>query len=364
MLNQIVSIQFLRFVAAFMVVVHHAQIALVHHGLADDELSRAARWTDAGAAGVHIFFVISGFIMVLTTQGDWRGPAAARAFLARRIVRIYPFYIVCCAVYLAAFAAMGMPNQLPVSDLLLALALAPGYSEGIIGPGWTLSFEIYFYVCFAVGLLFAGRRGLIAVTITFLVCVAMGMIAKFEHPALNVLTNTLLLEFLAGAWIAVAVLGSKPVDARLPMLLVVFAIVAFVAPLAFDCSKIPTVVLWGVPSAMLILGLSAQERWHGAPRWMRSFAFLGDASYALYLMHILMLDLTLALVKALGGGPEHGIIWGAAGVAASVVASLAAHDRIERPLQKYLRRRLFPDRQGVSPADPTLRSRYAPGGTA
>ncbi len=191
--NHVVSIQFLRFLAAFMVVVHHAQIALVHHDLADDVVSRSARWTDMGAAGVHIFFVISGFIMVLTTEVTARGAGVARAFLARRFVRIYPFYILCCVLYLALFALVGTPNQLAFPDLMLALALAPGKSAGIIGPGWTLSYEIYFYACFAAGLLLAGRRGLIAVTIFFVFCIAIGTIMRFEQPWLQVLTNPLLL---------------------------------------------------------------------------------------------------------------------------------------------------------------------------
>lgn len=339
----VVCIQFLRFLAAFMVVVHHAQIALVHHDLADDVVSRSVRWTDMGAAGVHIFFVISGFIMVLTTEATARGAGVARAFLARRFVRIYPFYILCCVLYLSVFALVGTPSQVAFPDLILALALAPGYSAGIIGPGWTLAYEVYFYACFAAGLLLAGRRGLVAVTFFFVFCISIGMILRFEQSWLQVLTNLLLLEFLTGAWIAVLVLGPADVPERTIAPLIVVSLLLFLSSAAFDSSRIPTVLLWGVPSALLVLALAAQEIRRGAPRWMSAFTALGDASYALYLLHVLLLDIALLSIKALGGTAEHAIAWGAIGVGVSIIVALAAHRFVERPMLHGLRSRVLPE---------------------
>lgn len=340
--KQVLSIQFLRFVAAFMVVVHHAQIALVDHGLAGPAIANAAHMTDLGAAGVHVFFVISGFIMVLTTHAAEPGSATAWEFLVRRFLRIYPFYILCCLLYLVIFALLGNPNTLSFPELMLAMALVPGHSYGIIGPGWTLAYEIYFYICFAVGLLLAGRRGLLAVSVYFIICVFLGTIAGIEQSWLAILTNPLLFEFLLGAWIAMLVLRPEPLNPKIATPMAAVALVAFFSAIAFDYTKIPTVILWGVPAALLVMALTTMERVDGIPEWMKAFKFSGDASYALYLLHILILDIVLVAAKSLGAGPGLGAVWWILGVLISIAVSFAAHAYLEKPLQNLLKVRVLP----------------------
>lgn len=340
--NQVLSIQFLRFVAAFMVVVHHAQIALVDQNLAGPAIANASHVTDLGAAGVHVFFVISGFIMVLTTYSADPGRSTAWEFLVRRFLRIYPFYILCCLLYLAIFALIGEPSTLSFSSLMLAFGLTPGYSYLVIGPGWTLAYEIYFYICFAAGLLLAGRNGLILVTLFFLACIAAGSIANFEQEWFRILTNPLLLEFLMGAWIARLVLRPEPVNPRIATPMAAVALVLFFSAIAFDYTKVPTLILWGVPSALLIMALTAKERVDGIPEWMKAFKFSGDASYSLYLLHIIVLDVVLLSVRTLGGGASLGWLWWAIGVLVSIAVSFAAHAYLEKPLQQLLKNRVLP----------------------
>lgn len=333
-----ISIQFLRFLAALMVVCHHTQIALMHHGLGSDAIAAVSRWTDMGAAGVHLFFVISGFIMVLTTEGGARGQAAGFEFLVRRLIRIYPFYILCCGVYLVAFAAMGQSHQATLAEFALSLLLVPGHATRIIGPGWTLAYEVYFYLCFAAGLLLSGRKGLVVLTVVFLVCGAIGAIARFRHPILDVMTNLLLVEFLLGAWIAIAVLGRRSIDKCITVAALAGSISIVLIALLWDL-WVPTVLLWGVPSALLIFALAAQEKRGSAPGWMKRYRSFGDASYALYLVHILVLDLTLIIIKSWGGGSDLGPVWAIVGVATSVGVAMLAHGAIEKPLQDILRSR-------------------------
>src|SRR4051812_5993274 len=109
----IISIQVLRFVAAFMVVLFHSHVALVRSlpGHVSDYVDHAF---EVGASGVHIFFVISGFVMVYTSI---RSNLTCGSFLKRRLIRIYPIYWVIFAAYLAAHQLLGTPYHISLSQL-------------------------------------------------------------------------------------------------------------------------------------------------------------------------------------------------------------------------------------------------------
>jgi exopolysaccharide production protein ExoZ len=133
------SIQFLRFIAAFLVALSHAEYISRNHW---PRMPMGSYLFGFGACGVHIFFVISGFVMVYATFARSRAGIPASKFVWRRFVRIFPIYWIYAAVYLAA------GHQISLRDTIGSLLLLPGYSSLIIGQGWTLSFELYFYICF------------------------------------------------------------------------------------------------------------------------------------------------------------------------------------------------------------------------
>lgn len=142
--SELYGIQLLRGLAATAVVVHHA---LEQSNGAIGRFS--PDWlTTVGAAGVDIFFVISGFVMFYVSFGPGRSPPTAGDFLFRRATRIYPFYWLCCIAMLI-ISAMGFlaSHRYDANTILTSLALLPG--RKIIGVSWTLVFEIYFYLIFA-----------------------------------------------------------------------------------------------------------------------------------------------------------------------------------------------------------------------
>ena len=88
--HSIDGLQYLRAVAALMVVFHHARWLFP----ADCILNTAA-WSEFGSRGVDIFFVISGFVMAYSTRSfDPAGsrPAQAADFLVKRLIRVVPLY--------------------------------------------------------------------------------------------------------------------------------------------------------------------------------------------------------------------------------------------------------------------------------
>lgn len=259
-----------------------------------------------GASGVHIFFVISGFIMVYTSFEKNDENFDSEKFLIRRFIRIYPIFWLYAAVYiLSHYIVLGGYN-LSILDILRSLLLLPGYSPLIIGPAWTLSFEIYFYICFAVFMTLGLLRGLLIMTLFFLASIAMGSEFHSDNIGIHLVTDSLLMEFLLGAWIAYFFVSEIRLSAAVSNALMLIALIIFLVGLAFGYRSVPSALSWGVPSALLIAGAVFKERGGTLPNIIRKISFLGDSSYSLYLIHILMIDAFLNAYLAIVPSPKVG----------------------------------------------------------
>lgn len=139
---RLAGIQGLRFVAALMVVVYHANIFVdnVFPRPADDPIML---FSLIGAAGVPVFFTISGFIMFHTSGTMFGRPGASADFLKRRLLRVYPIYWVVLPLYLLNLAWSG--SDIP-AGLVWVFLPVPGYADTVISPAWTLVYELYFYI--------------------------------------------------------------------------------------------------------------------------------------------------------------------------------------------------------------------------
>src|SRR3569623_79790 len=168
------GLQILRFFAAFAVLLEHVVHEALSFGIADPAL-HALEAFDFGV-GVDVFFVISGFIMYYISAGEFGRPGAQSRFLPRRIIRLVPLYWLFTLAMLAAM--LLVPGQLAhtVLDPLHILASfvfvpwldSTGLAHPILGLGWTLNYEMYFYVLFSFALLLPRRIGLLALTALFL----------------------------------------------------------------------------------------------------------------------------------------------------------------------------------------------------
>jgi exopolysaccharide production protein ExoZ len=298
----VISIQFLRFIAAALVVFDHAIGGINQHfpGSVSNALLENAFF---GASGVHIFFVISGFVMVYTSFYN-KDPNAfsPAAFLSRRAIRIYPIYILCCALYIYFDHSFLHAPLLPVVELVRSILLVPGDSAKIIGPGWTLAFEVYFYFCFSIAMILGLKRGMWALTFFFLASLALRLFVDTSVQYIHILTNPLLLEFLLGAWLGYAIVSKIHIGKVGALVLVALAIVWFMSGILFGLKRLPAVLMWGGPSAMLVAGAVFAEGNRQIPSLIRKLSFLGDSSYSLYLMHVLLID--IAIVLALNFSPS------------------------------------------------------------
>jgi exopolysaccharide production protein ExoZ len=338
------NIQMLRFAAATLVVIAHA-VDLAGTRLGLGTALAGGTLEDFGAVGVDLFFVVSGFIIATTTEGR-AGAAAAGAFLRRRFRRVAPIYWLLSLPILVGMARGGtLTGEAAVATFLFWPFSGLEMTFPALGPGWTLCFEILFYLGF--GLAIAGGRragwGLAAAAIAAVVA---GL--AIAAPALRFLGSPMVLEFLIGVAIA---RGWRRLPPAAGPALVGAAAVGFGLWLLFGLGDIEgeralndpgvglaRVALWGAPAGLLVLGLVRMERpGRAAGPARRALIFMGDASYAVYLTHVLV-------IRALGRLFESAAVAapGNAVVALTVVLSLAAgavtHVCVEKPLLRWMTR--------------------------
>ncbi|SIN60368.1 Peptidoglycan/LPS O-acetylase OafA/YrhL, contains acyltransferase and SGNH-hydrolase domains [Parasphingorhabdus marina DSM 22363] len=292
--SKIQSIQFLRFVAATLVVLFHAHLAISTSLSPESAIDADLYLFGFGAVGVHIFFVISGYIMVLTNSRPDR-PFSARQFYKKRLIRIYPIYWLIAALYLVINTVMGSPYEFTAYELLSSLLLLPDNAPLIIGPAWTLAYEMYFYLIFGIAMIFGLLRGLILLSLFFTISMALGLFVRPENAFTGLMTNSLLAEFLIGAWIAWVTLRVK-FPGWLGYLSVAGSVILYAGGIVIGYESLPSALIWGVPSAMLVFGAVVLER-HVQPAFVTQLSPLGDSSYTLYLAHILLITILIALAQ-------------------------------------------------------------------
>ncbi|MDQ2860355.1 MAG: acyltransferase [Pseudomonadota bacterium] len=321
-MKTLLSIQYLRGGAALAVVLYHA-------------LQWESGGFEVGRAGVDVFFVISGVIMwVITADGEtgpWR-------FLWRRATRVAPLYWL--ATLSVAALALIWPYFLPEvllgwSHLAASLAFIPHFDPRgrpfpLLPPGWTLTYEAAFYLVFAAALLVPKRRRASAITAALFAIVAAGLL--LSDPAYILGANPMLLEFAAGVW-----LGKLLETGRLPGRALGFALMALGA-LAYAALEISGFInelwrplLWGAPAAAIVGGALCLEA-RGAMFRSRALKTLGDASYAIYLVH---LPATALVAHTLGY--DRPVLFIPAALAISIAAGLACRAWVEKPLLGVLR---------------------------
>ena len=302
-----------------MVVIYHLPSAL---GLLDLNIPVLS-------GGVDLFFVISGFVMVLSTQNRRHDP---RAFLMQRFTRIVPFYWVMTfvmAVALSMFAGRASSvGQIADSLLFIPyLDTATGYVQPVLGVGWTLNLEVMFYILFAATMGLSRLPQMAAIGFVFAAAVAARIVFKpADDTVLFFYTSPIMFEFLAG--MALGHLAGRLARLPVPMAVsaVVFAIVSvLVMVLGLD---LPRTVAQGIPAMILVVGCLGLESYFQryAPRVL---AKLGDTSYSLYLTHTIVLLAVTSVVASANISPW---IAGAGIVAVCAAVSLASYRFIEVPL--------------------------------
>ena len=343
-------IQGLRALAAALVVLHHSIMMWLAWIVNRPE---GAHWPN-GAAGVDIFFTISGFVMAISLTGLAGKKNKAGVFLWRRFVRIVPLYWGATTLKVAilklwpaaAINAVGTPWRILASYLFVPAMNGKREMYPVVEVGWTLNFEVFFYLLFAVALaLNISPLAFLAPCLTGLALI--GMLRPANWPDFTILASTLIIEFLYGVILAHLTTKRKLPGNRLGMVLLGggFLALMLIPQPSFQWKFL----FWGLPAAAMVTGAVAMEdTWGGRlPKWLLE---AGDASYALYLSHIFIMPFLGNILKRMHftGTPALAAAI-VLGLGLSFPAALLVHRHIEKPLMNLFRKRREPARRPTLP---------------
>jgi peptidoglycan/LPS O-acetylase OafA/YrhL len=289
-----VLIDAMRGIACMAVVLFHAKEG--HH--IDMLIDAAPAWFGQmfwhGAAGVAVFFVISGFVIANSMLRDEVSGAYVGRFLLRRSLRLDPPYWAAMALavafgFLAARAVPGHASGLPsaYNVLLHVTYLVDLFGEPMINSVyWTLCLEIQFYLSFVLLMWLAGRLGerLGRQRARDLVLWACGPVALlWTTPYAPFHVHGLFIEnwylFLAG----VLVRRALDSEARSAAMLVCVGNIALLALsfIVFGEKQHGYIGLFAATIVLLLGSTGRLKTWSGG----RVLQWLGLISYSLYLTH-------------------------------------------------------------------------------
>ena len=304
------SLTGLRFPAALLVFAYHAALPIpALRLLADDtDVGTFAHVTgQAGALGVTFFFVLSGFVLTWSARsGD-----TVTGFWRRRFVKIYPNYVVAWVLAMILFAGAYTPTDWAVTNLFMLQVWVPEFdlNFGVNPPGWSLGAEAFFYLAFPFVHDLCRRIrpehlkywiGAVIAAIVATPAVAYGLFP--DSPAVPggvgssvsqywfayVLPPVRVLDFVLGILVALAVIHRRWLNIGMVWSAVLlaggYALTEFV-PYLYGQR-----VMCIVPIAMLVAAAAIADRdGTASPFRSRPMVWLGEISFAFYLLHFIAL---------------------------------------------------------------------------
>ena len=333
----IYSLQALRFIAAALVVISHIR---TEYDL-----------TPFGSSGVDVFFVISGFIIYYVTR------EGAPQFFTRRLIRIVPLYWL--GTLALAAVAMKSPGslhglQFDMPTLFGSLFFIPVWNESfqyhlpLLLLGWSLNYEILFYLIFFVVLKISFRHRLL---VSSALLVALALVHPFAAPqsALFFWSDTYIIEFIYGMVLAQVIMNTRFIEhARLPLVAAVAGLVLYCWLLLPDTGfiteqialeKWQRILAIGLPSAALVvLTLACEQAFRRLSQPVKSVTnFLGELSYPIYIFHIYVMGVLKRLGALKLSLPAYTLVV----FAAALIVATSAYLVYELPVRNYLSRKLL-----------------------
>jgi peptidoglycan/LPS O-acetylase OafA/YrhL len=342
-LGKLRSLQIVRGFAALLVVWIHVCIAL-HLDYRLPQLYPVSLFW-AGVFGVDLFFVLSGYVIAKTAFVE--RSQRPLEFLQRRLLRIIPIYWVWTFAWVAL--ALIFPNvHLEWRQGLVSLTFWPIWGERvdpINGVGWSLNYEMLFYLCASVCLLAPSGRRFPAVAALAAAVVGFAAVRLVnDGPTFRWLGSAMIFEFLAGAAIASLAQGWRPRPAAGLALIAAgvaiwlrASIIPYFTPHHFEepegYEDLLRVVFFGPPAVLIVLGAILAEPWTQS-RLLGPLVFLGDASYSIYLTHTLVIYFGGFFKGGLSQGWVQ--VFALEEIVAAVIVGVVAYIVVERPLTRLL----------------------------
>ncbi|HEV2154458.1 acyltransferase [Bradyrhizobium sp.] len=334
----ILSVQVMRGLAAVAVAIFHAQVILARSEYGSFTVLPSI--ATKGWLGVNFFFVLSGFIIMFAHANDVGRPDRIANYVWKRFSRVYPVYWIFLTFFLAAaYRGIGHPNfSWDHANILTAYALMK-LSDQFSLPlqvAWTLFYEVTFYAVFIV--LLVNRTVGIAVLSAWMLCVTFSslVLGNVEWGLLNIwnayfvvgMLTYLLYRKMGGRWaLPLLIMGT---------LLLLVMLRGYIEDMGYAQMHPWMMISIALPFAMILLGCVLAEQRYGwkPPRLLLN---LGDATYAIYLVHSPAITMLALLNYKFTAGvipPMALFVFTCVG---SVAAGVLAHVFVERPILGFLK---------------------------
>jgi peptidoglycan/LPS O-acetylase OafA/YrhL len=345
-MHKIENVQILRAIAALLVAFGHFE------GSAREKMGYVRSIIPTGS-GVDLFFIVSGFVMFLTIKKfQGRGFQGSADFFVRRLIRIVPLYWTCIAMYLAVNMISGH-SVFTIEHILASLFFIPFDASGTGGGsyfpvfdlGWTLNYEMYYYVLFSLGLVISAARPVLGVITLLILSVCMGAFIPRSDVQLYFWTRPIILEFAIGMMIAQAFVAGI----RLTSYLALAGIILSVGLLATNATAFlisseggttlndfGRVMGWGVPMGILFSAVVLMRKQVAAHPIVRPFMMIGDASYSLYLLHPFVLIFLWQIWMRIPFASEYPALYVVVGLSSSTILALLSYSYFEKPVLQAL----------------------------
>ena len=305
---------------------------------------------DVGSRGVDVFFVISGFIIA------YIGTSKPEQFFLRRLIRVVPFYWAATAFVFAMVSVaptLFHTTTASVPHLIASLLFFPhAGADGEMQPtlilGWSLNYEMFFYVWFAISLRISQRWAPVLCA-AWLIAVMIAIdLARSANPVAAFYARPIVLEFCFGlaAFYAFQWCSARRDElARIPGLqgallaILVGGLVAIVVGEQYYRDVYPRYLIAGIPSFFVVTSALLLERLFGLSTKNRLIFLLGEASYIIYLVHPYIIFTVLRVVArgaAAWSSPALAVLILALLALVSAIA-IAIHVWFEKPVMAFLR---------------------------
>lgn len=327
-MNNYQTIQALRLIAALLVAMTHATFYI------QTRIDASTNVWDVGSQGVQIFFVISGFVMALSSGLMTNKFVEWHNFILKRIIRIAPLYWIMNLIKLAMLSTIpGVLLAKPdIQNIILSLLFIPSRNESEIietfyGVGWTLNFEIFFYLLITIFLYFK-KLSINSLVLVLLLFICIGSFREDNWPAASYLFHLYLANFIWGLLIAKI---TSRINIDRPILGLALVIISsfwiFINPLH------PTMILWGIQYGVLVLGLVMLEsKLNG--KIPKVILFGGEASFSIYLTHAMSGPVAVVMANKIGLHSLTSILLFTA--ALMLLVGAACFHFVEKPITKTL----------------------------
>jgi len=351
----------MRFLAAVAVVAYHFT-AFRHSfwGQAPSaEFQFLSKFTAYGALGVQLFFIISGFVILMSTQGRSVGQ-----FVTSRVARLFPAYwvAVIAATVLSVLVAPGLFKDVTPSMFLANLTMAQqavGVPH-IDGVYWTLWVELLFYVMVCGLISFKATEGKY-LAFAFLWPVTASIAQSTDVDLLKAILSPQYAPLFAGGMVLYLIYANGHSLLR-------WLLVAFNACLAAQqttetfvltsmqkntgvelSGTIGVIAVLAMFAAIAVVTLSPARHW--GPAWL---SYAGALTYPIYLVHEIWGWWVIHELHDYFGSKWLTL---AAAVATSIVLAMIIERWVERPLRPIITKSL---NASFSPAQDRHRDSHQP----